>query len=72
MIENIPAFLIRKKKRGRPRKIVVVANSGQDTQSKQEQWNDIKISRYGTYYNMYLTNELPRFGCGYRIYNAHR
>ena len=68
MIENIPAFLIRKKKRGRPRKIVVVANSGQDTQSKQEQWNDIKISRYGTYYNMYLTNELPRFGCGYRVF----
>ena len=66
MLENIPAFLIRKKKRGRPRKIVAVADSEQDTQLRQQRWHDIKLNKYGTYYNMYLMDELPRFGCGYK------
>ena len=70
MIENIPAFLIRRKKRGRPRKIVTVSagDSEQEVGARQQQWNDTKIKRYGTHYNMYLTNELPRFGCGYRTF----
>ena len=68
MLEDIPAFLIRKKKRGRPRKIVVIADSEQDIQLRQQQWNDIKLNKYGTYYNMYLIDELPRFGCGYRTF----
>ena len=68
MLEDIPAFLIRKKKRGRPRKIVAVAmaDSEQEVTARQHRWNNIKTNRYGTYYNMYLVNELPRFGCGYR------
>jgi len=68
MLEDIPAFLIRKKKRGRPRKIVVIADSEQDIQLRQQQWNDIKLNKYGTHYNMYLIDELPRFGCGYRTF----
>jgi hypothetical protein len=70
MIEDIPAFLIRKKKRGRPRKIVAVTavDSEQEVAARQHRWNNIKTNRYGTYYNMYLVNELPRFGCGYRVF----
>ena len=68
MLEDIPAFLIRKKKRGRPRKHshASVVDMEQATEIRQQQWNAIKENRYGTYYNMYLSNELPRFGCGYR------
>jgi len=68
--ENIPAFLIRKKKRGRPRKIGAVSavDSEQEVEIRQQQWNDIKRNRYGVCYKMHLTNELPRFGCGYRIF----
>ena len=68
--EDIPAFLIRKKKRGRPRKIVAVAmaDSEQEVTARQQRWSNIKTNRYGTYYNMYLVNELPRFGCGYRVF----
>ena len=68
--ENIPAFLIRKKKRGRPRKIGAVSavDSEQEVEVRQQQWNAIKRNRYGVCYKMHLTNELPRFGCGYRIF----
>ena len=31
-------------------------------------WNEFKEKRYGTRYEMVLTNELPRFGSGYRIF----
>ena len=68
LLKDIPAFLIRKKKRGRPRKIVAIENSEQDIHSQQQQWNAIKRNRYGVCYKMHLAGELPRFGCGYRIF----
>ena len=35
---------------------------------KHANWRKIKEKRYGTHYEMYLADELPRFGCGYRIF----
>ena len=31
-------------------------------------WNEFKEKRYGKRYEMLLTNELPRFGSGYRVF----
>jgi len=67
---DIPEFLIRKKHRGRPRKVpqVYVTNAEDQLAKKYASWEEIKEKRYGTHHDMYLADELPRFGCGYRSF----
>ena len=67
---DIPEFLIRQKHRGRPRKVPqsVVVDTEKQLAEKYASWRAIKEKSYGTHHDMYLTNELPRFGCGYRSF----
>ena len=55
---NIPSFLLRKKKKGRPVKI-------EDTPVEVNphiEWDKIKQERYGTKYNIMLGHHFPRIG----------
>lgn len=62
---DIPAFLIRKKRRGRPRKYPVSVLENEPARHKE--WNEIKKQKYGTRYDIQLTDEFPRIGSGRRI-----
>ena len=61
---EIPAFLRRHRKRGRPRKIIQPDLS--PVKDKWKVWDEIKQERYGTRYDIVLNNEAPRIGSGYR------
>jgi len=66
MIEDvikIPKFLIRKRKRGRPKKI----KQSPTVTYKYVEWDKIKQERYGTRYLLKLGDEAPRIGSGFRI-----
>jgi hypothetical protein len=62
----IPDFLKRKKKRGRPRKIVMDATDT-DTIRKYQEWDQEKQKKYGPRYTLMLKDEAPRLGSGLRI-----
>jgi hypothetical protein len=62
----IPDFLKRKKKRGRPRKIVASTTDNKITLNRNEEWGKIKQQKYGFYYAMMFRDEAPRIGCGLR------
>ena len=62
---DIPESLIRKKRRGRPRKYPV--SVPENEQARYEEWNKIKEQKYGTRYDIQLTDEFPRIGSGRRI-----
>jgi len=62
---EIPAFLRRHKKRGRPRKII--QPDLLPVKDKWKQWDKIKQKRYGTRYDITLGDEAPRIGSGLRI-----
>ena len=62
---TIPDFLKRKKKRGRPRKVVELSVT--NFLNKHFEWNKIKQEKYGTRYALMLKDEAPRIGSGLRI-----
>jgi hypothetical protein len=75
MLDDIPPFLIRGKRRGRPRKIIETFNDGflavyAEIEAKHQRWNEIKEKKYGTRYEMYLGDQVPKFGCGLRSFHA--
>ncbi len=61
---EIPAFLQRRKKRGRPKKIT--QPESQLTETKWKEWDEIKQKLYGTRYDIMLKDEAPRIGSGFR------
>tara|TARA_R100000306_G_C4377269_1_gene142476 strand:+ start:958 stop:1380 length:423 start_codon:yes stop_codon:yes gene_type:complete len=62
---KIPEFLVRKKKRGRPRKIHTL-NHEENSIRKYEEWDLIKRNKYGYPYTIYFNDEAPRIGSGVR------
>ena len=60
---HIPEFLKRKKKRGRPRKILQDASI---IETKWNEWDKTKQQKYGIRYDMYLDDDAPRIGSGFR------
>jgi len=61
---TIPDFLLRKPKKGRPRKVEQKEHS---VESKYIMWDEIKQKRYGSRYDIQLGDEAPRIGSGLRI-----
>ncbi len=60
---DIPKFLRKRKKRGRPRKI----KEFPPEINLYEEWDKIKQKKYGTKYNILLDNKFRRIGTGLRI-----
>ena len=60
---EIPEFLRRTRKRGRPRKIV----SEVSKENNWEEWSKEKQSLYGTRNDIVLQDEAPSIGSGYRV-----
>lgn len=66
-ILTLPDFLKRKKKRGRPRKVVVNTTDNKSIISKHEEWGKIKQQKYGFPYAVMFKDEAPRLGSGLRM-----
>ena len=62
-IMEIPKFLIRKRKRGRPKKLKQTLAPS----DKYIEWDKIKQEKYGTRYVLQLGDEAPKIGSGSRI-----
>ena len=62
---TIPDCLRRKKKRGRPHKIVELPDT--NTLNKYFEWDKIKQEKYGIRYAIIFKDEAPRIGSGFRI-----
>ena len=60
---EIPEFLRRTRKRGRPRKIMQKVSK----ENNWEEWSKEKQNLYGTRYDIVLQDEAPSIGSGYRV-----
>ena len=59
---------MRKKKRGRPRKICLESTSNEGLKDKLYiNWDEIKQKKYGKRYEIILGDQAPRIGSGLRI-----
>lgn len=61
---EIPEFLRRQRKRGRPRKIKLEKSVSVD--NKWNEWDKVKKDLYGTRYDMMFKDEVPNIGSGFR------
>lgn len=61
---EIPEFLRRQRKRGRPRKIKL--EEATSKHNKWEEWDEVKAGRYGIRYDIMLQDEAPNIGSGFR------
>ncbi len=49
-----------------------MSESDETPAEQYARWRKIKEEKYGKRYEMYLTNELPRFGSGHRSFYVKR
>ena len=64
---KIPKFLLRKKtKKQKPKDLGSVA-FGRERVNKHDEWNKIKTKKYGDKHTIFLYDEAPRIGSGFRV-----